>query len=100
MFVAERFLSDIVKEYNKCPVSTDGGGTWYIQACKFLELDHHVHSSYEKSLIERTIQYIKDRLESFDDYFPCKKKKCNLIHVRNWLNLFADFHNKELCTIK
>ncbi len=76
------------------------GGTWYPQACQFLELEHHIHSSYEKNLIERTIQYIKDRIESFDDYFPCKKKKCNLIHVKNWLNLFADFHNKELCTIK
>ncbi len=99
MFVAERFLSGIVKSHGKHQVSTDGG-TWYPQACQFLELDHHAHSSYEKSIIERTTQYIKDRIESFDDYFPCKKNRCNLIHVRNWLNLFADFHNKELCTIK
>jgi putative transposase len=40
------------------------------------------HSSYEKSIIERTIQYIKDRTkECFDDYFPCRKKKCKLKHV-------------------
>ena len=33
MFVAiERFLSDIVDEYDQHPVSTDGG-TWYIQTC-------------------------------------------------------------------
>ncbi len=99
MFVAERFLSDMVKEHGKCPVSTDGG-TWYPQACRFLNLKYHIHSSFEKSIIERTIQYIKDRIESFDDYFPCRKKKCNMEHVKNWLNLFADFHNKELCTIK
>ena len=96
MFVAERFLSKTVKEYDKHPVSTDGG-TWYPQACQFLELDHHIHSSLEKSLIERTIQYIKDRIECFDDYFPCSRKKsCKLKHVKNWINLFMDLYNKEV----
>ena len=95
MFVAERFLSDIVREYGKHPVSTDGG-TWYPMACRFIGLEHHLHSSIEKSLIERTMQYIKDRTKSFDDYFPCRQKNCKLKHVRNWLNLFVDYHNKEL----
>jgi putative transposase len=36
------------------------------QACKFLGLEHHLHSSFEKSIIiERTIQYIKDRTGCF-----------------------------------
>jgi len=95
MFVAERFISGLVNAYGKHPASTDGG-TWYPQACRFLKLDHHIHSPLEKSLMERTMQYIKDRTECFDDYFPCKKKKCKLRHVINWLNLFADFHNREL----
>ncbi len=95
MFVAKRFLSGLLEEHGEHPVSTDGG-TWYPQACRFLRVEHHIHSSYEKSIIERTMQYIKDRTECFDDYFPCKKKKCKLKHVINWLNLFADFHNKEL----
>lgn len=95
MFVAERFLLDIVKKYGHYPVSTDGG-TWYPQACKFLNLQHHIHSSYEKSIIERTMQYIKDRTEGFDDYFPCRKKKCKLKHVKQWLNLFADYYNEEI----
>ena len=95
MIVAEHFLSDIVDEYGPHPVSTDGG-TWYPQACKFLKLKHHIHSSYEKSIIERTMQYIKDRTEGFDDYFPCKKKKCKLKHVQKWLNLFDDYYNKEI----
>ena len=83
MFVTEHFLSDIVKEYGPHPISTDGG-TWYPQACKFLKLKHHLHSSFEKSIIERTMQYIKDRTtEGFDDYFPCRKKKCKLKHVNN-----------------
>jgi putative transposase len=73
MFVAERFISGLVKIHGNHLVSTDGG-TWYPQACKFLKLRHHIHSSLEKSLIERTMQYIKDRTECFDDYFPCRLK--------------------------
>ncbi len=75
MFVTERFISSLVKIYGKQPVSTDGRGAWYPQACRFLKLKHHIHSSYEKSLIERTIQYIKDRTEAFDYYFPSRKKR-------------------------
>ena len=97
MFVAERFLSNLLKEYGKHPVSTDGG-TWYPQACRFLKINHHLHSTLEKSVIERTIQYIKDRTEGFDDYFPCMKKRCKLKHVQQWLNLFADYYNKDLIT--
>ena len=80
ILIAERFISNIVKVYGEHPVSTDGG-TWYPQACQFLKLDQHIHSSLEKSLIERTIQYIKDRTESFDDYFPCRKENCKLEHI-------------------
>ncbi len=72
MFVAERFISEVVDKHGKHPVSTDGV-TWYPQACRFLKLKHHLHSHYEKSIIERTIQCIKDRTEWFDDYFPCKR---------------------------
>jgi putative transposase len=36
----------------------------------------------------------------FDDYFPCKKKESKLKHVKKWLNLFVNFHNKELQIIK
>jgi len=53
MFVAERFLSNIVGEYGTHPVSTDGG-TWYPRVCRFLGLEHHIHSLFdkeEKSLI-------------------------------------------------
>lgn len=95
MFVAERFISSVIHIHGKHPVSTDGG-TWYPQACRFLNLKHHLHSSYEKSIIERTMQFIKDRTECFDDYFPCKKKNCKLMHVQNWLNLFVDHYNKEV----
>ena len=95
MFVAERFLSSIIRDYGKHVVSTDGG-TWYPQACEFLKMEHHIHSSMEKSLIERKMQYIKDRTEGFDDYFPCRIKNCKLNHVKNWLNLFVSCHNEEM----
>jgi putative transposase len=66
MLVAEQFIQRLATEYGKHPVRTDVGGTWYPQACKFLRLEHHLHSSFEKSIIiERTIQYIKDRTECF-----------------------------------
>ena len=95
MFVAERFIRGLVKMYGKHPISTDGG-TWYPMASRFLHLDHHIHSYYEKSIIERTMQYIKDRTEGFDDYFPCSKENCKLKHVQNWLTLFLSMHNKEV----
>ena len=97
MFVAERFLSNLVKDYGRHPLSTDGG-TWYPQACKFLKLEHHTHSPCEKGIMERTVQYIKDRTESLDDYFPCRKKNCKLKHVQQWLNLFANYYNREVIT--
>jgi putative transposase len=75
MFVAERFLSWLIRIHGKHSISTDGG-TWYPQACRFLGLEHHIHSSFEKNIIERTTQYIKDRTENFDDYFPCRLKNC------------------------
>jgi len=110
MFVgAERFLSNLVKRYGEHPVSTDGGGgTWYPpQACRFLKLpQHHIHSPFEKSIIERTMQYIKDRTmqyikdrtkDCFDDCFPCNRKnKCKLKHVQKWLNLSVDHYNKDM----
>ncbi len=74
LIAIERFIAaDLVKIHGKHPISTDGG-TWYPQACRFLNLRHHIHSPLEKSLIERTMQYIKDRTEGFDDYFPFRLK--------------------------
>ncbi|HEY6536758.1 MAG TPA: hypothetical protein VIY08_13320 [Candidatus Nitrosocosmicus sp.] len=60
-----------------------------------LKLKHHIHSSYEKSIVERTMQYIMDRTEGFDDYFPCRTKKCKLKHVPHWLNLFTDNYKRN-----
>ena len=58
------------------------------------------YTVYGLHSIERTMHCIKDRTESFDDYFPCRKKNCKLLHVWNRLNLFIGYHNKQLQIVK
>jgi putative transposase len=95
MFVAENFIHSLVDKYGRHTVYTDGG-TWYPQACNFLHLKHRLHSPLEKSPIERVMQYFKDRTESFDDYYPCNNKNCNLEHVYNWIKLFIYLYNARI----
>jgi putative transposase len=40
---------------------------WYPEACNSLGLKHILHTPFEKSIIERAIEYVKDRTEGFDD---------------------------------
>ena len=97
MFVAENFIRSLISKYGKHTVYTDGG-TWYPQACNFLHLKHRLHSSLEKSLVERVMQYFKDRTEDFDDYYPCttKNNNCDLEHVYNWIKLFIYLYNTTI----
>jgi putative transposase len=83
MLLAEQFISSLVGIHgHQHPVSTDGWRS-LVSTSFFLRFHHHIHSSNEKSIIERMIKYIKDRTECFDDYFPCRKKDCKLLHVWN-----------------
>ena len=96
MLVAEKFIKSLVKEYGRYTVYTDGG-TWYPQAGTFLHLKHILHSHLKKSLIERVMQYFKDRTEYFDDYYPCiKNNNCDLVHVYNWIKLFIYLYNTTI----
>jgi putative transposase len=52
MFVAEGYLSNLVEKYGKHPVSIDSERAWYPQACKFLNINLHIHSPNDKSIIE------------------------------------------------
>ena len=68
MLLAERFISSLVGIHDsQHPVSTDGGDLVSIhKLVGSLEIASSlIHSSYEKSIIERTMQYIKDRTECF-----------------------------------
>ena len=48
----------------------------------------------EKSIIERAMEYAKDRTENFDDYYPCRKRSdCNLNHAYRWFVLFVLLYN-------
>ena len=64
-----------------------------IQKHVILRLKHYLHSPLEKSLMERVNQYFKDRIESFDDYYPCVEDECNLFHVYNWIQFFVSMYN-------
>ncbi|MDR4510478.1 MAG: DDE-type integrase/transposase/recombinase [Nitrososphaeraceae archaeon] len=95
MFVAENFIRSLVSKYGKHTVYADGG-TWYNQACNVIGLKHYLHSSIEKSLMERVNQFLKDRIESFDDYYPCRQQECNLFHVHNWIQFFISMYNDTI----
>ena len=65
------------------------GGIWYPESCISLRLEHRLHSPYEKSIVERTVEYLRVEPKAFDDYYPCMRAGlCNLRHVHKWLILF------------
>ena len=100
MLVAESFLRSLVKSYGKHSVYSDGG-SWYPEACSSsLGLKHRLHSSFEKSIIERSIQYFKDRTECFDDYYPCRCMGCKIYHVYKWTRSFMFMRNTAIRHIK
>ena len=75
-FVADRFVSSLIKTHLRHSVPTDDGGTWYHQAGRFLKAGRHLHSPYWKSIIERTMQYLKDsRTDSLMFTFPAEKRR-------------------------
>ena len=95
--VAEKFIRSLIDKYGKHTVYTDGG-TWYPQSCTFLHLKHRLPSHLEKRLIERVVQYFKDRVESFDDYYSCNSKRRDYDngHVYNWIELFVSMYNNTI----
>jgi putative transposase len=60
-----------------------------------------IYGTELKNLMERFIQYLKDRTECFDDHFPCRKKEnCDRQHVWNWLRLFVLFLHMKMNRIR
>ncbi len=61
--LAEKFIRSLVSKYGRHFVYTDDG-TWYEEACNILKLKHYLHSSLEKSLMEReSINILKIELK-------------------------------------
>jgi hypothetical protein len=50
---------------------------------------HHVYDRLRDNLMERFVQYVKDRTEGFDDYFPCRTERCRFEHVEGWLSYYT-----------
>jgi putative transposase len=86
------FLREVRSRYGLKPIWTDDAN-WYPDACKWARLEHHVYGQDLKNLIERMNQSLKDRLENFDDLFPCFKENCDLEHINNWIRVFRFYHN-------
>ena len=63
------------------------------EECNVLRLKHYLHSSFEKSLMERVNQYFNDRTKGFHDYSPCMQNDCNLFHVYHWIQFFVSMYN-------
>jgi putative transposase len=60
MTVIEHILYNQSEEYDKQLASTDG--CYRVSSnLRVFNLKHHIHPSYKKSIIEKTMQYIKDR---------------------------------------
>jgi putative transposase len=97
--LAESFLKSLIEIYGRHIVCSDSG-TWYPEACSSLGLEHRLHSSYERSIIKRVVQSLKDRTEGFDDYYPCMKEECQLEHVYKWAGLFVFMYNAIRAHIK
>jgi hypothetical protein len=51
-------------------------------------------------MIKRVVQYFKDRIECFYDYYPynSKRKDYNNGHVYNWIELFVSMYNNTIVT--
>ena len=86
------FLKELRNRYGRKPIWTDEA-SWYPEACSLLRLEHRVYPVQWKNLIERMNQALKDRLENFDDLFPCLKEECDHGHVSNWVSVYRYFHN-------
>jgi putative transposase len=101
LLIDGQFLESLIEKYDgKHSVYSDGGSTWYPEACKVLKVKHYyIPSPVKKNLIAMVImQYFKDRTEEFDDYYPCnsKRRNCDNSHVYNWIELFVSMYNNTI----
>ena len=86
ILTAPSFVKRVKALYrSRMKVLTDGA-QYYRTACKFLNLDHDVYDLRLGDLMERIVQYVKDRTKDFDDYMPCRRKKCDKRHAQMLLS--------------
>jgi len=93
---AYTFIRRLVHKYGGVPIYTDGAG-WYADACRWAGVEHVVYGRPLRNLMERMVQYVKDRTEAFDDLFPARKSRLSsrraFEHMLNWLSAFMFMHS-------
>ena len=79
LIVAERFIASLINTYGKHPVSTTDGGTWYPpQACRFLKLKYHLHSSLKRKALSKGQSNIsRIELNALMTIFHAKERNVN-----------------------
>ncbi|MFP3209823.1 MAG: hypothetical protein RXR82_09135 [Nitrososphaeria archaeon] len=90
------FIRRPVHKYGGVPIYTDGAG-WCADACRWAGAERAVHDRPLRNLMERMVQYVKDRTDAFDDLFPARKSRLSsrraFEHMLNWLSAFMFMHN-------
>jgi len=95
-----------VHKYGGVPIYTDGAG-WYADACRWAGVEHVVYGRPLRDLMsaERTVQYVKEGTEAFDDLFPVGGRRLAsgraFERALNWLSAFTFmqdfvFDNRDL----
>jgi putative transposase len=94
IFTALTFMKKVKALYrSKMKILTDGA-QYYRTACKFLNLDHDVYDLRLRNVMERIVQYVKDRTKDFDDYIPCRRERCDKRHAQMLLTSIAFMINE------
>jgi hypothetical protein len=87
VFVAAVVSEVISQKLSETYAVYSNGGTWHPEACYSLGLEHILHRSFEKSPIERAIQYFKDRTECFDDYYASRRYTLPVVIYHTYIEL-------------
>jgi len=74
----------------------------YPQVCRFLNIEYHLHSRFGKSIIERTIQYIKKtELNVLMTTFHVGNRGVNYIMSSNgWICLLVIQQRDDILTLE
>jgi putative transposase len=90
------FIGRPVRRYGGVPIYTDGAG-WCADACRWAGVEHVVYDRPLRNLMERMVQYLKDRTEAFDDLFPAGGRRLAsgraFERVHNWLSAFTSMQD-------
>jgi putative transposase len=86
ILTALTFMKKIKALYRSRMKILKDGAQYYRTACRFLSLDHDVYGLKARNLMERIVQYVKDRTRDFDDYIPCRRRKCDKRHAQMLLS--------------